>query len=270
MPELPEVQTQVNDLQALIGHKILNLETDTVKQFVPDFVIFREQIQGLKIKKIVRRAKYLVFFLEKQKVMVVHFRMTGHFLINVKDPFVRTIFTLDQKIFLYYSDIRKFGRFWFSDVQNYEKISGLDQLGVEPLAQDFTFAKFQTVLKGKKGFLKPFLLNQKNIVGIGNIYADESAFLAGLHPLSKLEKLTLKQKQKLYRAILESLKKGVENRGTTIGEYVDTTGQRGKNQNTLFAYKRAGQKCLICGTEMRRIVVAQRGTTYCSKCQKRV
>ena len=118
--------------------------------------------------------------------------------------------------------------------------------------------------------LKLFWLNQKYIVGIGNIYADESAFIAGLHPLSKLENLSLKQKKKLHKAIIESLTKGVENRGTTIGEYVDARGQRGKNQYNLWAYKRVGKKCLVCGREMERIVVVQRGTTFCEKCQKLV
>ena len=270
MPELPEVQTQVDDLQVLIGRRIINIKSDTVKHFDPVFPAFRESVKGLAIEKIERRAKYLVFFLENQRVMVVHFRMTGHFLINAEDPFIRAVFILDNGINLNYSDIRKFGRFWLSDIHNYERASGLDKLGVEPLSEKFTFEKFLEILKGRKGYLKSFLLNQKYIVGIGNIYADESAFISGLHPLTKLENLKLKHQKKLYNAIIESLRKGVENRGTTIGEYVDTKGKHGKNQHELLAYKRAGKKCLICGTEMERIIVAQRGTTFCKKCQARL
>ena len=270
MPELPEVQTQVGDLQALIGHRIMTVKSDTIKHFDPIFPVFRESIKGLVIKAVKRRAKYIVFFLEKQLVMVVHFRMTGHFLINAEDPYIRTVFVLGNGINLNYSDIRKFGRFWLSDTHNYERVSGLDKLGVEPLDKEFTFKKFQEILKGRKGFLKPFLLNQKYIVGIGNIYADESAFLADLHPLSKLENLELKQQKKLHKSIIKSLKKGVKNRGTTIGEYVDTKGKQGKNQYELFAYKRVGKKCLVCGTKMERIVIAQRGTTFCKKCQKKM
>ncbi len=270
MPELPEVQTQVDDLQALVGKRFVAIKSNSIKNFVPVFPQFREILKGLAIERIERRAKYLVFFLEKDVVMVVHFRMTGHFLIDAEDPYIRTVFELDNGTILNYSDIRKFGHFWLSDVHNYERVSGLDKLGIEPLSEEFTFAKFKEILKGKKGFLKPFLLNQKYIVGIGNIYADESAFLAGLHPLSRLENLTLKQKKKLYESIRESLRKGVENRGTTIGEYVDTTGKHGKNQYELLAYKRDGKKCLVCGTEMKRIVVGQRGTTFCRKCQEKV
>lgn len=270
MPELPEVQTQVDDLQALIGRRFVNVKTNTAKQFVPSFAVFHKILKGLKIQKIERRAKYLVFFLEKGKVMVVHFRMTGHFLINVEDPFVRTVFTLDQGFKLNYSDIRKFGKFWLSDRQNYQIVSGLDKLGIEPLSEEFSFQKFQEILKTSKGLLKAFLLNQKYIAGIGNIYADESAFLAGLHPLSKIENLNQKQQKKLYQAIRESLQKGIANRGTTIGEYVDTTGKHGKNQHELLAYKRAEKPCLNCGTKMQRMVVVQRGTTFCKKCQKRV
>lgn len=268
MPELPEVQTQVDDLQVLIGRRIITIKSDTVKHFDPVFPAFREGVKGLAIEKIERRAKYLVFFLENQKVMVVHFRMTGHFLINAEDPFIRAVFELDNGINLNYSDIRKFGRFWLSDIHNYERASGLDKLGIEPLSEEFTFEKFQEILQGRKGFLKPFLLNQKYIVGIGNIYADESAFIAGLHPLSKVENLSVEQKKKLHKAIIESLTRGVENRGTTIGEYVDTSGKHGQNQHELFAYKRGGKKCLVCGTEMERIVVVQRGTTFCGKCQE--
>jgi len=270
MPELPEVQTQVDDLQILKGRRFIKIQSNSIKNFEPIFPVFHETIKGLAIERIKRRAKYIVFFLEKQVMMVVHFRMTGHFLINAEDPYIRTIFELDNGLLLNYSDIRKFGHFWLSDIHNYERISGLDKLGIEPFSTDFTFKKFQEILKGKKGYLKPFLLNQKYIVGIGNIYADESVFLANLHPLSKLENLTTKHQKKLYNAIIESLKKGVANRGTTIGEYVDTKGKYGKNQYELFAYKRGGKKCLVCGTEMERIVVGQRGTTFCKKCQEKV
>lgn len=270
MPELPEVQTQVDDLQVLVGRRILTIKSNSIKNFNPVFPVFRETIKGLRIESVKRRAKYLVFFLENDVVMVVHFRMTGHFLINAEDPYIRSVFLLDNDEVLNYSDIRKFGHFWLSDIHNYERVSGLDKLGIEPLDQEFTFKKFQEILKGKKGFLKPFLLNQKYVVGIGNIYADESAFLAGLHPLSKLENLKATQQKKLYESIIKSLQKGVANRGTTIGEYVDTKGEYGKNQFELLAYKRAGKKCLVCGTEMERIIVVQRGTTFCKKCQKKI
>lgn len=268
MPELPEVQTQVDDLQVLVGKKFLDVRTDSEKIFKMPYKIFVQEIRGLKIKSIKRRAKFLLFFLSKKKILIVHFRMTGHFLIDAEDPYIRATFEFSDGTILHYSDIRKFGCVCLSEVDTYEKKYGFDKLGVEPLEDEFTFDKFKEIIKGHKGTVKPFLLSQKFIAGIGNIYADESAFIAGIHPLAKLDKLPLKKQEALYNAIRESLTRGVENRGTTIGEYVDTKGERGKNQYSLFAYKRKGLPCLKCGTEMQRIVVVQRGTTFCDKCQK--
>lgn len=269
MPELPEVQTQVTDLQVLIGKTFADLRTDTYKLFKPSYKKFIQEIKGLKIKKIRRRGKFILFFLSKEKVLVVHFRMTGHFLIDTTDPYLRATLTFSDGTELHYSDIRKFGCLCLSDLDSYQERYNLDKLGIEPLSAEFTFQKFKKLLKNRKGKLKTFLLNQKYIAGIGNIYADESAFLAGLHPLSKIENLPLVKQKDLYQAILKVLKSGVKNRGTTIGEYVDTKGKKGENQKKLFAYKRGGKPCLKCGTTMKRIIVAQRGTTFCPKCQKR-
>lgn len=267
MPELPEIQTVVTDLQSLIGKQIIDVQTNTEKQFNPPFAKFVKQIKNLKIKKIERRGKYIIFFLEKQKVMVAHFRMTGHFLINITDPFIRSEFILDNGIILNYSDIRKFGKFWLSDKNNFKQISGLNKLGIEPFDQNFTFARFQEIIKSSKGTLKTFLLNQSKIAGIGNIYADEAAFKAGLHPLSRIEKIPTDKLKDLYNSILSVLKQGIKNRGTTRGEFVDTKGKTGQNQHKLKAYQRGNLPCLNCGTKMQRMVVAQRGTTVCLKCQ---
>ncbi len=305
MPELPEVETQVRDLQILVGHKILDLSTDTPKAFRPSFAQFRRRIRGQKILAIERRAKFLIFTLGselnhnhafdsnlthhlggglkgarqnfgggltdagKNLKMVVHFRMTGHFLLAKNftplEKAVRHFFQLSGGIVLQFSDIRKFGTL---ELLEKNAIStSLAKLGAEPLDPAFTLKKFRVIFQNKKGNLKAFLLDQKNIVGIGNIYADEICFAARLHPASEIQNLSDQDFKNLYREIRKQLKKGIKNRGTTIGEYVDTAGEHGSNQHSLMAYKKHGQPCQICGTTMQKIKIVQRTTSFCPCCQ---
>lgn len=269
MPELPEVETQVRDLQVLVGHKILELSTDTPKAFRPSFAQFRRRIRGQKILAIERRAKFLIFTLSQDLKMVVHFRMTGHFLLAKNftplEKAVRHFFQLSRGIVLQFSDIRKFGTL---ELLEKNAISAsLTKLGAEPLDSDFTLKKFRAIFQNKKGKLKAFLLDQKNIVGIGNIYADEICFAARLHPASEIQNLSPQDLANLFREIRKQLKKGIKNRGTTIGEYVDTAGEHGSNQHSLMAYKKHGLPCQICGTTMQKIKIVQRTTSFCPHCQ---
>ncbi|PIS32336.1 hypothetical protein COT40_00560 [Candidatus Peregrinibacteria bacterium CG08_land_8_20_14_0_20_41_10] len=202
---------------------------------------------------------------------------------------MRHIFYLDNGLELRLEDIRKFGEMsliyskkqsrtlweqpgsdpvfpiWRESEQVWKK---LNQLGPEPLDKGFTLLKFKTILKGKKGSLKQKLMDQNLVAGIGNIYADEICFESKLHPLSRLEKLSLTQIKKLHEVIRQVLKRGIQYRGTTIGEFVDTKGRPGGFQNLVQAYGRKGKPCLCCGTLLKRIVVGQRGTVFCPKCQK--
>ncbi|MFH0834306.1 MAG: bifunctional DNA-formamidopyrimidine glycosylase/DNA-(apurinic or apyrimidinic site) lyase [Patescibacteria group bacterium] len=270
MPELPEVETQVRDLQVLVGHKILEIATDTPKSFSPKFEIFRQKIRDQKILAISRRAKFLVFELSKNLKMVVHFRMTGHFLLAKNsvplEKCIRHFFKISGGIVLQFSDIRKFGTLELLEKNSVSR--SLAKLGIEPFAADFTFSKFQKIIRKRKGKLKAFLLDQKNIVGIGNIYADEICFGARLHPASEIQNLSATDLKNIFREIKKQLKKGIRNRGTTIGEYVDTRGEHGKNQHSLMAYKRHSLDCKICGTKMQKTKIVQRTTSFCPKCQK--
>lgn len=276
MPELPEVETQVRQLNKnLKGLFFTNIQTDENKFFHPSRSDFEKKLLKKKIIEVKRRGKFLLFYLEKKTVCAVHFRMTGHFLIEKKEnqfaeeKCVRVVFGLNNGWKLLYQDIRKFGRFWIGTEKEILELSGITRLGIEPLSDKFTFEWFGENIKKKKGALKPLLLNQNFIAGIGNIYADEALFRSGLHPLRKAEKLTLNQKKKLYEAIKHVLRQGVKRKGTTIGEYVDTEGKGGRNQEILHAYGRRDKPCLICGNKMERIIVAQRGTVFCPHCQKR-
>lgn len=272
MPELPEVETQVRDLQKIVGRKILDLSSDTRKAFKPAFAAFRNKILKKKILAVTRRAKYIIFTFSGNLKLVVHFRMTGHFLL-AKSPeplekMVRHQFKLSGGTWLQFSDIRKFGTLVLCGAKSYEKVCGITKLGPEPLAREFTLSKFRELLKNRKGMLKALLMDQTFVAGIGNIYADEICFEAKLHPASRVEKLGTKDVGRIFCAIKNQLRKGIKNRGTTIGEYVDTRGKGGRNQLSLMAYKRHGKPCKICGTKLRKMKIQQRTTTFCVKCQK--
>lgn len=276
MPELPEVETHVRDLQPLVGYTIRELVSNTPKAFQPGFSQFRTAVLGKKIRAIHRRAKYIIFELGTE-VLIAHFRMTGHFLIRKPtDPLekcVRHRFELHKGkavIDLRFDDIRKFGTLKLFPADQYIEQSGLSVLGPEPLDRRFTLSVFQRLMVGKKGMLKAVLLDQSFVAGIGNIYADEICFTSGLHPASRVEKLTALQIKKIHAAIIHELAQGVKNRGTTVGEFVDSQGHSGGNQHTLRAYKRHGLSCKVCGTTMQKMKIQQRTTSYCPKCQERI
>jgi formamidopyrimidine-DNA glycosylase len=272
MPELPEVETQVRDLQAVVGKKILAITSDTHKAWKPNFAASR-QLVGKKILSITRRAKYLIFKFSGRVVLVAHFRMTGHFLIAKSatplERFIRHSFALSSGIFLQFSDIRKFGTLTVCAESSHEKFCKLVDLGIEPLEKNFTLAALKQAFQNKKGMLKALLLNQSIIAGIGNIYADEICFNAKFHPASRVENLTAQDFVNLHKAIQQELKKGVKNRGTTIGEYVDTLGKHGKNQLSLRAYKQHGKPCSVCGGIMQKMKISQRTTSFCAHCQRK-
>lgn len=272
MPELPEVETHVRDLQPLVGYTVREITTNTPKAFTPTFSRVREKLLNVKIIAIRRRAKHIVFELSNGFALVAHFRMTGHFLIRqLHDPLekcVRHRFTLTRGrvvVDLRFDDIRKFGTLTL--VTSNELPQLFAELGPEPLDRAFTLAAFRGRLEKRRGKLKAILLDQSFVAGIGNIYADEICFTARLHPATPIEKLRDVEIKKLHAAITSELKKGVKNRGTSVGEYVDSRGERGGNQSTLRAYKRHGQPCRICGTMMKKMTITQRTTTYCPKCQ---
>ncbi|MFC1632520.1 bifunctional DNA-formamidopyrimidine glycosylase/DNA-(apurinic or apyrimidinic site) lyase [Patescibacteria group bacterium] len=282
MPELPEVETQVRHLRKLVvGHKIKDVWSDT-KKIVhgTSYVAFKKDIVGRKIIAFRRRGKNILMDLSGGKTAIVHFRMTGHFLYsqNTKDkwwlwetePYVRFAMKLDNNAALLFSDIRKFGTIHYTDTANLAENHILAKLGPEPLADSFSFEKFREIMSSRKGIIKPILLNQTVLVGIGNIYADESLYDAGIHPRQRVDRLTDADLKKLYKAIRKNLSDGIKHKGTTVGEYVDARGKSGKHQNYLRVYKKKGEKCAKrgCSGKVKRIVVAQRGTHYCPRCQK--
>lgn len=272
MPELPEVETIVRDMHEahLLGLTILKA-TVFWDRSIGDMTsqAFCQKIKGKKIRDISRRGKFLVFHLGNEKLLV-HLRMTGKFLIDKKkDSFHKhervRLYLSDGQI-LHFEDQRKFGK-WYLGASE-EK---LKKIGLEPLSSDFSLDAFKKLLKGKRS-IKAFLLDQKYVAGIGNIYADEALWLAKIHPARHVESLEPKEIQALHHAIIFVLTAGVENTGTTLGSnranYFSVSGRRGSNQNNLKVFRFDGSPCPRCQTIIKKITVAQRGTHYCPNCQK--
>ncbi len=281
MPELPEVETVVQDLieKGLKGATILKAELFWERTLAtPDSLTFHQQIKDQKFLKIGRRGKFLVFSLS-QDTLIVHLRMTGKFLLERYDDQEKELLLeplrhermrlyLDQDRILHYQDQRKFGK-WYLLASPLEKLS---HLGLEPLSSEFTLEAFKKLTQQKSQVLKPFLLNQKYVVGLGNIYVDEALWLACLHPQRVVSSLNLTEVTALHSAIIQVLQQGVACRGTSLGSHISNfqsaNGQRGEHQYHLKVFRKQGLPCLRCTEIITRISVAKRSTHFCSYCQK--
>jgi formamidopyrimidine-DNA glycosylase len=272
MPELPEVETAVRALRPQVEGRQLQgaslLWRGTLaKPASPDEFLAR--LAGQRIERLTRRAKYLVFHLESDWLLV-HLKMTGRLYVlpdTASDPddrWLRCVFQLDGGEQLRFSDARKFGKLFLT--ADLESIIGA--LGPEPLEESFTFEAFQSRLQGRKTPLKALLLNQQFVAGVGNIYADEALHYAHLHPLRRADSLDEAQARLLYEGIRHVLRQGIAFQGASVRWYRQPNGERGAMQNEFSAYDRTGQPCLTCGQAcIQRIVVAQRGTHFCPACQ---
>lgn len=275
MPELPEVETIVRELQEahLIGLKIdraLVFWDRTIAKL--ECTLFSERIINQKILDITRRGKFLVFKLSKD-TLLVHLRMTGKFFVeNITAPVhshERVRLFLSNKKILRFEDQRKFGKWYL--LHDPEEM--LNKIGIEPLSNEFTLGALKNLLEKSNRQIKPFLLDQHKIAGLGNIYVDEALWEAKIHPLSLSNTLKTQEIKLLHKAIIMVLKKGIENTGTTLGSnranYFSVSGRRGSNQDTLKVFRQEGTPCFRCKTIIKKIVVAQRGTHFCPHCQQK-
>jgi formamidopyrimidine-DNA glycosylase len=265
MPELPEVETFARQLKpALVGKTILSADLRWNRTLAtPSPKKFKEQIRGQKILNVSRRAKFLNIQLEDYN-LIIHLRMSGDLVIqdgSVKSKkHDRLIINLSGGQALVFNDTRKFGRVWFT--ANPEETLG--KLGPEPLEKAFTPHWLYTALRQKRRKLKPLLLDQTFIAGLGNIYTDEALHIAKLHPVAASDSVTKKQAEALHDAIRAVLKEGIRRNGASI----DWVYRGGQFQNYFRVYDREGKPCPRCGTEIQKIIVGQRGTHICPKCQK--
>ena len=265
MPELPEVETIARNLKPnLIGRTILSANLRWSRTLAaPSPKKFREQITGQKILDVGRRAKYLIIKLASAHLLI-HLRMSGDLLLRDSrgkpEKHDRLVIQLSGDRSLAFNDTRKFGRIWLTTEPN--RI--FDQLGPEPLSRDFTPQWLHGALRKKHRRLKPLLLDQSFVAGLGNIYTDESLNIARLHPLRESSSLTLKQAEALHEAIRMVLNEGIRRNGASI----DWVYRGGEFQNYFRVYDREGKPCPRCKTKIKRITVGQRGTHFCPNCQR--
>lgn len=273
MPELPEVENLRRDIQQhLTGATISGVELPWPGAVgYPDPLSFAETLGGKTITGTDRRAKYLILELSAGLALVIHLRMSGQLLLrqgaDPADAYTRVILTLVDGREIRFCDPRKFGRLYlFRPAELTQRFAAL---GPEPLDAGFTLACFTALLTGRNRQMKALLLDQTVLVGLGNIYADESLFLAGIHPLRRSRTLSPAEIERLYEGILLVLNASIANLGTSFGRYVNLFGQRGFNKGVLAVYDRAGQPCLRCGAPIQYQRIAGRGTHLCPGCQLR-
>lgn len=271
MPELPEVETIVRELQGSVrGKEFLKVEGGTGRTIVPSISDVSKRIRGLKILDVLRQGKFIVFVLSGKMRLVVHLRMTGRLTwetVEDRKKYVRAAFYFKDGSVLNFSDVRKFGRIWFCTEGEYLKITRIGRLGREPL--EMNLSEFLQLFGGRRGILKNNLLRQDILAGIGNIYADEICFGTGLHPSSRMERISKKTYARMFRAIKDCLEEGIRHCGVSVSDFAGTRGDLGKHQDYLQVYGRTGDKCYKCGSLIKKTVVAGRGTHFCPRCQKK-
>jgi formamidopyrimidine-DNA glycosylase len=298
MPELPEVETIRRGLEPkVLGRRIHRVEVRLRKQVRGmGAAAFERALAGRRILALRRRAKFLLFDLSGASTLLVHLGMSGQLSYwdrrrpdenrfhispltglqravtqHAPDRHTHVLLTLDREggDRIQYRDIRQFGHLRLLDTAAVEAFPSIRRLGLEPLGPTFTREAFDRAFAGRRGMLKALLLNQSAVVGLGNIYSDEACFRAGIHPRQEVSRLSPAQWDALYESIPAVLTQALDNGGTTFMDYRRSDGSHGLNQDKLLVYGRGGQACVRCGAQLKKIVVSQRSTVYCPRCQKR-
>ena len=267
MPELPEVESVRRQLDPeLSGRTVVQVWWDPHPRLPREFSGL-DRLAGRKVQRVGRRGKFLLAPLDESLELVMHLGMTGSLRFDVPDAFARARVRLDDGRELVFRDVRRFGRLAVVDAGDYSSIPLLGELGPEPLTADFDPLEFADRLARTRAPIKPYLLSQRPVAGVGNIYADEALWRARIHPRSR--RVGRRRALALHAAIQEVLRGAIEREGTTFRDYVMVNGASGRNASALIAYGQAGRPCPRCGTPLRRIVLGGRGTTYCPTCQRR-
>jgi len=298
MPELPEVETIRRDLaKTVIGREITDLQLFFSKTAKNDAAFFINSLKNKKFETLDRVGKLLIFKIKntakekENKYLLIHLKMTGQLILvgkqekiagghslgdssfetavggDLPNKHTRAVFSFKNGYQLFFNDLRKFGYLKVVDEAELARI--IEQgYGPEPLTKNFTFEYLTTVLKNKKISIKGFLLNQKLIAGLGNIYVDESLYLAGVRPERAAGSLKKSEIQALHEAINKVIAQAIKYRGTTFNSYVDSSGRKGNFSRLLHVYGRSKEACFKCGKPIQKKKLAGRGTHYCPHCQK--
>ncbi len=266
MPELPEVETVVRELKSYLpGRKIKNVTVFWDKTFVNNCTV---QIEDQSVQSLDRRGKYIIIHLE-HSVLIVHLRMTGQLLFQQKNSsaitanHLRVAFSFKDGSALLFNDVRKFGRIYH--VQSAEE--KLQKVGIDAVDPKLTASQFYRMLQSSKMNIKAFLLSQRFVAGMGNIYVDESLFRSRIHPASVSAKITKAGAKRLFNEMQTVLSFAIENMGSTISDYRDANGNVGNAQNFFYVYQQQGKPCVTCGSPIKKIKHAGRGTHFCGQCQ---
>lgn len=274
MPEMPEIETIRRSLEPhLQGRRIEDVDVLLARQIKwPEPDSFVARILETKILRLDRRGKYLLLQLDNQVSLVFHLRMTGQLIYippqgESKSHHDRLIIHLDDASRLVFSDTRTFGTMYAMHPDELWRIQGMAELGPEPLSLEFTVEYLAQAAAKRKTRIKSFLLDQRKIGGLGNIYVDEALFLAGIHPLRQAGSLNISELTKLHEAVNRVIADGIADGGTTFRDYRNGDGEKGSHQEHLYVYGRDGQACRVCGTPLEKIKVGGRGTRFCPHCQ---
>ena len=291
MPELPEVETIVKDLKLkVLQRTFIDFWTDFEKliKFPKYFKEFKKSIIGLRIEKVSRRGKNIIFDLSRGKVLLIHQKMTGHLLLGkwektgsswkaavsgpiADDPmnrFLQLIFMLDNGQMLALSDVRKFAKVELREAKDFYSSKYFNDLGPEPLDKKFSLDDFKARIQERKGKIKQILMDQSVIAGIGNIYADEILWQAKISPFRPANKIFGQEMKLMYLAMKEILKKAIKARGSSMSDYRTLSGEKGKFQLMRKVYRRTGEKCPVCGGKIKREVIGGRSAHFCPACQR--
>ena len=275
MPELPEVEHVVRALRpVVVGRRILAAELN-LKRIAPRISRpqFNQQLKNAVVTAVARRGKYILFELESGALLTTHLRMTGKFVAIPTDnnlpPYAHVVFYLDNEKRLVFCDMRQFGRMQL--IKNPRKLPReLLTLAPEPLSEDFTEDYFLKTLSRSRRTLKTLLLDQTRVLGLGNIYAVEALFLAGIHPLKLAHTLSKPRARKLYQAIRQVLQEAIDSGSTLKIDLSDGHASYfGSSERFWRVYEREGEPCVNCGTPIRRVAHAGRSTYFCPKCQRK-
>jgi formamidopyrimidine-DNA glycosylase len=276
MPELPEVET----IRLGLIPRVRNKKIKKVEVVFPGFVNvpakeFVKAVAGARINDISRRAKLLIFDLSNDWSLVVHLKLTGQLIYDVEqaskpgigEPHI--VYTFSDGSQLKHYDFRKFGYARLVKTDKVEEYLKKEKFGPEPLDKDFTLEKFKELLKKKpKSPIKPLLMDQTFIAGVGNVYAQEACFYAKVLPARKAGTLTEAEIKNLYEGLIKILKESIKYKGSSVDTFVDISGEQGGYAPHLKVYGRGGQKCSRCGTILKEAKLAGRGTVWCPRCQR--